>query len=62
MEVPLAYLPGNVTRVKVIAVGDLCPPEQEDEAAVLWKNKPEPPTDPAEEGKATWNWRPRQAG
>ena len=54
MEVPLAYLPGNVTRVKVIAVGDLCPPEQEDEAAVLWKNKPEQPTDPAQEGKATW--------
>ena len=55
MEVPLAYLPGNVTRVKVIAVGDLCPPGQEGEVAVLWKNKSAQPTDPAEEGKATWN-------
>ena len=41
MEVPLAYLPGNVTRVKVTAVGDLCPPEHKDKTAVLWKKIPE---------------------
>ena len=33
-EVPLAYLPGNVTRVKVKVVGDLL--EEENTEAVIW--------------------------
>ncbi len=51
MEVPLTYLPGNVTRVKVTAVGDLQPP-QDSAAVVLWQNKAEISLKP-DEGDST---------
>ena len=40
-EVPLAYLPGNLSRIKVTAVGDLKVDEHQ-ESSVLWQHKHPP--------------------
>ncbi len=53
---PLAYLPGNVTRVKVTVVGDLQPPQQGDESAVVWNKDTEERNVRQEEGKKMAFW------
>ena len=53
MEVPLAYLPGNVTRVKVTAVGDLLPPEHDAAGAIVWKKITDQESNIVEEGVAS---------
>ena len=54
IEVPLAYLPGNVTRVKVTAVGDLLPPQQGGAGAVVWNRNTSPQTEIVEEGMKSY--------